>query len=538
MNEYIDPHKTILVIRRLGGVGDILMTRPIMRAIKERNPAVQLHYAIPASLIPLVADCDAIDAIIPFEELNETHLRGYRWHGDITRACIEHEIRFRSRVHTQRTDLWAAHLGIEINDHNEQFRFTEKEIEQVDAAILEKVPIPESLFFIAPYSADPRRNLTEEQVRTGIKWARGKGMNPVIIHGTEIPEFYDIPQIFGHSLRVWMAMATKAKMTFTTDTGAMHLFGYLRIPTAAMFCFTSGQVVPRHYPTVIPFQLHRDNVPGMSCCPCYDWGNCPYLKDGNRILKCVRDIPNDLIIEALEKAMVFDGMERHFDVVPAIQDKVTYPSMTISKIPGSVGKQISPQAPSIPMLLEIDMSNAEEIDAMVACGMATAIKSRHPETSVAAVNVYAKTASVLQLCPFLGIDNSGSSNQAATRIHIHNVSRNKNGWMKAMQDVIGIPTDGSAGLANSPTSVRHTMFEKYGERRFELRDIQGDPELDIPDKVWVQPGWTWEQKIACAKLSSKVYTDNEAMAFACASLGIPVIYNGNASTILRGMRLS
>jgi len=542
LNEYIDPLKTILVIRRLGGVGDILMTRPIFRAIKERNPNVEIHYALPYHLIPLVADCEYIDATLPFEELNDTSIKAYRWHGDITRACIEHEVRFRGRVHIQRTNLWAKHLGIEVLNHAERFRFTKEEIQEAEKVILEKASVPENLFFIAPYSADPRRNLTEDQVRVGIEWSKAKGMNPIIVHASKLPEYDDIPQIYGLSLRIWMAIATKAKMALTTDTGAMHLFGYLRVPTAAMHCFTSGKIVPSHYPTVVPFQLHRDNIKhSMPCVPCYDWGNCPYLKkDGNPILKCVRDIPNDLIIQALEDA-ASKNTPINFTVVDFLDQKIISSLPLTFDIPvralSPAGRSTTQVKTLVPNYLEIDMLNANEMDAMVACGMASSIKSKHPETAVSAVNVNSDISQVLQLCPFITIDNSKTESQGTTRISVKVVSEHKSGWLAAMEQVVGISSDGSAGLSNCSTSVRREMFDTYGDRVFELRDLSGDPEMNVPDKVWVQPGWNWEKKLACARLSRKVITDNPSMAFACASLGIPVHLEGHYPHVMKGMRV-
>jgi ADP-heptose:LPS heptosyltransferase len=543
LNEYLDPTKTILVIRRLGGVGDIFMTRPIFRAIKEKNSSVEIHYALPYHLIPLVADCEYIDAILPFEELDDTSIKAYRWHGDITRACIDHEIRFRGRVHIHRTDLWARHLGIEVLNHAERFRFTREEIQAAETAILNKVPLPENLFFVAPYSADPRRNLTEEQTRVGIEWARTKGMNPVIIHASQLPEYEDIPQIHGLPLRVWMAIATKAKMALTTDTGAMHLFGYLRVPTAAMHCFTSGKVVPKYYPTVVPFQLHRDNeMHSMPCVPCYDWGSCPYLKkDGNPVLKCVRSIPKDLIIQALEEAFSID-MDKNFAIVDGLEQKTIHPTLPFAQsIPvpvSSISKRsIAPTKPLIPSRLEIDMRDASEMDALIACGVASAIKSKHPDTAIAVVNVNSEVSKVLQLCPFATIDNSNLDNPDATRISIKIISEHKAGWLAAMEQIVGVPSDGSAGLSNCSTAVRREMFDFFGDRAFELRDIDGDPELNVPDKVWVQPEWNWEKKLACARLSRRVVTDKPAMAFACASLGIPVHLEGEIPPAIKGMRI-
>ena len=544
LSEYLDPTKTILVIRRLGGVGDILMTRPIFRAIKEKNPNVKVHYALPSHLIPLVIDCEHIDAILPFEELEETSINAYRWHGDITRACIEHEIRFRGRVHIQRTNLWARHLGIEVHNHAECFRFTREEIAQAEAALNKLMGTLDNLFFIAPYSADPRRNLTEEQTRTGVAWAEKNGMKPLIVHGKHLEEYSDIPQLNGQSLRIWMATATKAKMALTTDTGAMHLFGYLRVPTAAMHCFTSGKVVPSHYPTVIPFQLHRDNVENrMTCVPCYDWGSCPYLKkDGNPVLKCVRDIPQDLITKALDDAASL-SIPMNFAVVDSLEEKIAHPTIPISQhtlvhTAAPQARSPIPSKPQVPSHLEIDMRGANEMDALVACGMASAIKSKHHQTAIAFVNVNSDISKVLQLCPFATIDNSNTDNQGASRIEIKIVSEHKNGWLAAMEQIIGVHSDGSAGLSNCSTAVRREMFDLYGDRTFDLIDVDGDPEMDVPDKVWIQPSWGWEKKLACAKLSRHVVTDKPTMAFACASLGIPVHLKGSIPTVLKGMRIS
>jgi ADP-heptose:LPS heptosyltransferase len=543
LKEYIDPTKTILIIRRLGGVGDILMTRPIFRAIKEKNPSVKIHYALPSQLIPLVVDCEYIDAILAFEELDETSINTYRWHGDITRACVEHEIRFRGRVHIQRTDLWAKHLGIDVTNHAEFFRFTHEEIQSAEQALQDIVGTLDNLFFVAPYSADPKRNLTEENVRIGVAWAQKKGMNPIIVHGVKLHEYAEIPQLYGVSLRIWMAAATKAKMALTTDTGAMHLFGYLRIPTAAMHCFTSGEVVPSHYPTVVPFQLHRNNKShSMACVPCYDWSSCPYLKqDKNPILKCVRDIPEQLVIEALEKAEN-KNVEKNYAIIESFDEKFFHPHLliaqsTLTQKPSRIDHGTSPSKNGVPTYLEIDMKEADEMDAMVACGIGSAIKSKYPHTSIAVINVNSDIVQVLQLCPFVTIHNSNDDSKGAIRIDIKVVSRHKDGWIKAMEDVIGVRSDGSAGLSNCSTAVRREIFDKYGEKNFDLMDIEVDNRIDTPEFIWVQNSWNWEKKLACAKLSRRVVTDKPVMAFACSSLGIPVRLEGDIPPVMKGMKL-
>ena len=304
LDRYFEDGKTVIIVRKYGGLGDILMQRPIMRQVKIASPDCMLHYAVPMQYIPLVADLDDIDCIVPLDCLRGNYM--YDWRGDISSACVRHEVAFRGRVHLNRTDVWAQYIDIEMTQHEADLSFETKEIESA-IRLLNKTGVRQEQFLaVSPVSVDPTRTLLTKHVEAGIEFARQNGLKPVILHPVFLQEYSHFPQINGTTLRELMAIMTLARACFTTDTGVLHVAGYLHIPTVALFNHTSEEIVTKWYPTVHTAQMHRSKPGGMSCCPCYDWGSCKYLKETENKppLKCFSSMPEEMVVEAFKSALL------------------------------------------------------------------------------------------------------------------------------------------------------------------------------------------------------------------------------------------
>jgi hypothetical protein len=64
-------------------------------------------------------------------------------------------------------------------------------------------------------------------------------------------------------------------------------------------------------PSIIPVQMHRDEVGGMACCPCYDWGSCPH-SNKQLPLKCIANLNTDKIQAALDSSVLKDTGKRRY----------------------------------------------------------------------------------------------------------------------------------------------------------------------------------------------------------------------------------
>lgn len=304
-------NRGILLKRLYGGIGDILMTRPLMREIKKINSEVVLHYAIPKNLIPLVVDLEEIDEVMPVENIGDEDESQYGWSGDISTACVKHEVMFRSRVHDQRMDIWAKHVQIELSQHHAALKFTNEECEKARQAVAMTGCNPDRYMALVPMSADKSRTLPDQHIDAACSWAKQNGFHPLMLTEHQWAGGDLCPNLYGLELRVWMAAIAQASVFFGTDTGGLHVAGFSGVPGVAVFCHTSGKVVCKHYSSIVPVQMHRDDPGGMACCPCYDWGSCPH-SNKQLPLRCIADLHPNKIQASLNSAMLKDNGKRRY----------------------------------------------------------------------------------------------------------------------------------------------------------------------------------------------------------------------------------
>jgi ADP-heptose:LPS heptosyltransferase len=524
LSEYIDPNRTVLVIRRCGGVGDILATRPIFTAIKARNNIAIVHYALPRGLAPLVSDMPEINAIIPIEGMDHTLISQYRWHGDISRACIEHEINYRRHVHRMRTDLWADKLGITIHDHSTLFRFTTEERATARRLVEESCNDPDRMFVVSPMSADPRRNLTDDQVITAIRWARAEGYSPVVVTAEPIERKYGrTSYLHGLGLRTWMALMTWTRLCLTTDTGALHLAGLMRVRTAAVFGYTSGRVVAMHYPTVTAIQAHRDHEDGMPCVPCYDWGSCPLMaKCKSKELPCMTAPTGQHVVDALASLASMGETPLSFDVFQ------NDGSAKISTIRSSTNKNIDMNKivdETKSLTLEISCSDSGDIGAMVCAAIAAAARTSIGNISCHARNVSPRQAEILGIFPSVHVNRGRDKLPGAKKIEVSEVLVHEDGWQDGVRSMLGIETDGSFGTVRCSAITKDAVMVTHGMQSFDFWAMRDDV-IDDDGIVSDHAEWDWEKRLSIMRLARSVVTDNTAIAFAASSLGVPVKFHG------------
>lgn len=303
----VDAGRSILVTRRHGGLGDILMTRPIFHAIKSLSPRCIVTYALPRQYHQALCDVADIDYLACNQEV---HPSQWSWHGDISDACLKHEVGYRSKVFLHRTKIWSMHLGLESVDVRTQFVFTQEELTS-SASKLRHVCGDRPPMLLTPYSADRKKDLGGRLIQAGVDWARKAGMAPVVLHHKVMPDTpSDVPTITHMTIREWMAAFVHARMVLSTDTAGIHMAGFLGTPACGIFSFTSEKVMCQYYPSVASVQLHRDNVGGLACCPCYDPQSCPYISKQRQTIACIDDLTPEMIVDGLDRAYSMPERDR------------------------------------------------------------------------------------------------------------------------------------------------------------------------------------------------------------------------------------
>jgi len=106
-----------------------------------------------------------------------------------------------------------------------------------------------------------------------------------------------IPVFCGDTLAESMASIQMSDGVITTDTGHMHIAGGYGKPTMAIFCYTNGKIITKHYPSVHVVQKHFDEFPEW-CGPCNNSNNCHKTK---LIPKpCMEEITEEMLYNCWE----------------------------------------------------------------------------------------------------------------------------------------------------------------------------------------------------------------------------------------------
>ena len=112
----LNKRNKIAIIRRHGGLGDIVNQMCLFKTIKTLYPELHITYYIPKNYFELVDSNPYIDEIL---DVNEMDLNKYGYVCDISYDCGKYESSKMPFVDKHRSDIWAElSLGIKLIDHD------------------------------------------------------------------------------------------------------------------------------------------------------------------------------------------------------------------------------------------------------------------------------------------------------------------------------------------------------------------------------------------------------------------------------------
>ncbi|MCH7605484.1 glycosyltransferase family 9 protein [Patescibacteria group bacterium] len=298
LKDFYEKRNKILMIRSVGGLGDIIMHRMIFEDIKLLMPEAEVHFACPRQYHDAVKDHPLIDKLISIEDIDKSkYILSY----NTTTACGRTEMRLAPHSGYHRSDIWANHCGIELTRHNMHFVLTNEEKEE-GKRIIENVRDREGpSVLVCPTSAMVNKNLLDRQLLELTEGIRDRGLYPFGLHNHPllILAKNDMPYISNINIRQWLSVIHQADYVVSVDTATFHAAGGMKKPLVGTFTFTNAETYGKYYPTVELVQGH---------CPagysgCYNWGVCPYIEDGP-VVPCCSNISSESILKAFDKILV------------------------------------------------------------------------------------------------------------------------------------------------------------------------------------------------------------------------------------------
>lgn len=284
----------ILITRAMGGIGDLLMMTPGVRALKEAHPDKEIVFAIPRGLMPLLdgnPHCTAMD--IHDEGLDVRDFGA--WYNLTDCPASREECRTAPQVSRSRIEMFASGMGIEaetMTRMNHRPVYVIPELERTAARDLLKQCGNGPFVAVQLQTADGYRDYPHMET-----------VVELLAETCDVLVFHDRPfsscahprvtTLHGLELRRALTLAGCCDVVLAPDSSFVHLAGALDIPCVALFGPIDGYVRTRHYPKC----KILDASDSLSCIPCWRNEYSPCRMTAGRRSRCMADIEPRKVVE-------------------------------------------------------------------------------------------------------------------------------------------------------------------------------------------------------------------------------------------------
>lgn len=307
LRDHFNRRNKVLIKRRAGGFGDILMQRMMFEDFSKTG--LEITHACPYNFLELAKNHPYTNT----EEISSVKDDDFGAVLDITSACRAYEMKY-APPKKHRSDIWAEHCGITLENHNMFLTPLPMEIHNCRERLAQINPENKPIVLMATKSTDDAfgigKSLTFNQITEVVHNIRTLGLLPISVHNVsqDIYTNLNVPQ-FSLSVQEWMALVYLADYVLSIDTGTFHMAGGLKKPLIGVFTYTDGKVYGKYYDFVL-VQKHKDNG-NWDCGPCFMSGLCP--KEQKSCQKpCLTELSANDITNGLLKAMEkWPSLQKH-----------------------------------------------------------------------------------------------------------------------------------------------------------------------------------------------------------------------------------
>ena len=293
----------ICIIRSVGGIGDVLMMTPGIRALKEQNPnleitvAVDMHTTWDKSYREMLKNAPFIDHLIDARYVNRNKFTKVV---DISSVCIafeKKELRVNNRI-----DLFARALGVKsLKDTLPFYRVETDERSWASQVLKDRKCFGKTIVGFNPESNDSKRSWSRQEVFRFIDLlSKQKNQTKVILFdfANSYPEFSSLDFVINASkttVRQMAALIERCNIFVTPDTGPMHIAGALGVPSVCLFGSIPPQARINHYPSHVAITSES-----LDCLGCW-YSPCQINT------QCMKDIKAEKVYKLVLERMRFDN---------------------------------------------------------------------------------------------------------------------------------------------------------------------------------------------------------------------------------------
>ena len=320
--------KKILIIR-LSSIGDILLTTPLIRSIKNKYPAIQLDFVVKEEYYELLHNNPHLANIYKYQKHSTDNLAlNNLLHSNSYNHVIDLQNNHRSKEITkylnapilrfnknnlnkfllvqfkinrlkdlpQIPQRYAESVGIELDSQGTDFFTENKPDSRLDTNVKYVGLCPGAKHFTKRWPKEHFIELGKRLEAHGYKVLLFGGLEESEVCNEIANNLFSSIKLCDKSLLQSGTNMKMCKAIFTNDSGAMHLASAIRIPVIAFFGSTVEEF--GFYPYKSPsIELEVKN---LSCRPCSHIGrkSCPKIH-----FKCMREITPEIAFNSLNNLL-------------------------------------------------------------------------------------------------------------------------------------------------------------------------------------------------------------------------------------------
>ena len=259
--------QTVLATRAMGGIGDLLMMTPGLRALaKERGRPARL--AIPRKFFAVFENNPHVELL----DIDATPVEtgdDIRWRNLTICPAAAHESTRRPWVRKSRVELFAKGLGVRRGQlarwgDNVEVFLDDKQRRAAEAFLWTKGLGSRRLVGVQPYSRDSYKD--HPGMVTFIE-DLAKDYDVLVFHHTDagLPAGPGMATTAGMPLSLSLALVARLAAMVSCDSAFLHAAGAFDVPVFALFGPTDGALFTRHHRFATVFQ----NKAAFPCSPCW-----------------------------------------------------------------------------------------------------------------------------------------------------------------------------------------------------------------------------------------------------------------------------
>jgi ADP-heptose:LPS heptosyltransferase len=299
LERYIAGEKLkICIVRSKGGIGDVLMTTPTLKAIKQRYPNSELTYATDprysnGDLVAILKNNPYIDNIVAFTTVNKNQ---FHFVCDLTSTGLAQERPGLPPIN--RIDMFAKEAGVPLLDKKPTYIVEPDERQWAQDQLIKWGASGKRIITLHSSSVDERRNWPAKQQLELISrlTAAHKDIFFIIFdqHHKGLGSLKNSFDASSFDIRAKAALIDASHLFVGPDSGLLHIAGALEKPIVSLFGSTYPEARINHYINAVSIESET-----FKC-------QCRWYKACSNQYQCMTSIKVSKVIEIIENKLLED----------------------------------------------------------------------------------------------------------------------------------------------------------------------------------------------------------------------------------------